>query len=300
MDSRKICFITCVNNKQLYHESLYYINQLEVPDGYEIECIAIENATSMIKGYNEGMKASDAKYKVYLHQDVYILNKYFIKDILNIFQSNDKIGMLGLAGAEILPTNGVWWESEHKYGKVYDSHTGKMELLCFKEIENEYERVQAIDGLIMVTQCDILWREDLFDGWHFYDISQSIEFIKKGYEVIIPRQKQPWVMHDGGIVNIQNKYEFYRKVFLEEYSDVIIDIFIDDIRKGKDILDEGVVEWRNYYVANNNCRAYVEPIDHYLISKFNLNIKNNSELFDFDKITALEIVNDNRKEFFKN
>lgn len=218
MNESKISFISCVNDQELYSEALYYINQLEVPQGYEIECISVENADSMTRGYNEAMKASDAKYKVYLHQDVYIVNKSFIKDILTIFNSNDNLGMLGVVGAKVIPTNAMWWESKKKYGKVYDSHAGEIDLLSFDEVSITYETVQAIDGLIMITQYDIPWREDIFDGWHFYDLSQSVEFIKAGYEVAISKQEKPWVINDCGIVNVRNGYENYRKLFLEEYS----------------------------------------------------------------------------------
>lgn len=222
MNERKICFISCVNNQQLYHESLYYINNLELPEGYEIECISVENAESMTEGYNKAMKASDAKYKVYLHQDVYITNQNFIEDMLSIFNCNDKIGMLGVAGSKSIPVNGIWWEANETYGKVYESHTGEMQLLAFNKVVGKYQSVQAIDGLIMVTQQDILWREDIFDGWHFYDISQSVEFQIAGYEVVIPMQEKPWIVHDCGILNMKNGYEDYRKMFLEKYSDYIL------------------------------------------------------------------------------
>lgn len=221
MNENKICFISCVNDHQLYKESLYYINQLEIPEGFEIECICVEDAISMTQGYNKAMKESDAKYKVYLHQDVYIINKSFIRDVLDVFNSNDEIGMLGMAGAKTIPTNGVWLESTHKYGEVYENHTGKMELLQFNEVTNNYEEVKVIDGLIMITQYDISWREDVFDGWHFYDVSQSVEFTFKGYKIVIPKQEEIWCIHDCGILNVKNGYEHYRSIFLEEYSKFI-------------------------------------------------------------------------------
>ncbi|MDE8564476.1 glycosyltransferase [Anoxybacillus rupiensis] len=218
MNDKKIAFIYCVNNRDLYEESVRYVKSLHVPDGYEIEFIAIEGAQSITSGYNQAMKQTDAKYKVYLHQDVYINNKNFISDIMNIFKQDTQIGLIGMIGAKVIPTNGIWWESNNKYGKVYDSHTGRMGLLSFKEIRNSFESVQAVDGLMMITQYDIKWREDIFNGWHFYDISQSVEFLKKGYKVVIPRQQEPWCTHDCGVVNIKNGYEHYRKNFLEEYS----------------------------------------------------------------------------------
>lgn len=217
MNEKKIAFVYCVNDQSLYEKSVSYINKIKVPDGYGIELIAVENASSMTSGYNKGMRQTDAKYKVYLHQDVFIQNQNFINDVLAIFQENKKIGLIGVAGAKVIPTNGIWWEAKRRYGKVYDSHTGQLTLLAFYEVVADYESVQAIDGLIMVTQYDIPWREDIFNGWHFYDISQSVEFVKSGLEVVVPKQEEVWCVHDCGIVNIRNGYEHYRIKFLGEY-----------------------------------------------------------------------------------
>jgi hypothetical protein len=216
MNANKICFITCVNNEELYQKCLTYIHSLVVPIGYEIETMAIRAAVSMTGGYNEAMRRTDAKYKVYLHQDVYIINKNFFQEILAFFEY-PQIGMIGVAGSRQIPRSGVWWEAESLYGKVYDSHTGMIGLLSFNEVEDEYKEVQGIDGLIMITQFDLPWREDIFTGWHFYDLSQSREFHRAGYKVIIPMQQQPWCIHDCGLVNVSG-YQHYRQVFLNEYA----------------------------------------------------------------------------------
>ncbi|QZY56323.1 glycosyltransferase [Crassaminicella profunda] len=230
LSPKKIAFITCVNNEEMYEEALLYIKNLYIPEDYTIETLCIKNAESITKGYNQAIKDSDAKYKVYMHQDVFIINKNFIVDFIDIFETHKSIGMIGVAGTQTIPLNGIWWESNTRYGKVYDSHSGKLELLNFNTIENEYEIVKAIDGLIMITQYDIPWREDLFDGWHFYDLSQSIEFHKGGYEVVIPKQNPPWCIHDCGIVNTKNGYEAYRDLFLNEYAKDIfplVSVFIE-------------------------------------------------------------------------
>ena len=52
----------------------------------------------MCEGYNRAMKSSDAKYKVYLHHDVWIMHENFIGDLISIFESHPKTGLLGLAG----------------------------------------------------------------------------------------------------------------------------------------------------------------------------------------------------------
>ena len=168
------------------------------------------------------MKQSDAKYKVYLHQDVFIINKNFIEDILKIF-NDKKIGLIGMIGAEKIPTNAIWWEANKRCGKVYNKNdqsiNSKLRILDFGDINEKYKYVQAIDGLIMVTQYDIEWRDDIFDGWQFYDISQSAEFLRKEYDVVVPKQDNPWVIYDCDILDIQNaEYNYYREKFLDEYS----------------------------------------------------------------------------------
>ena len=104
MDDKKFAFIMCVNDEDKANEALYYISRLIVPKGYSVEDFEVVEAKSMTSGYNEGMAASDAKYKIYLHQDVMILNQNFLLDILDIFK-DPKIGMIGCMGSPKMPEN---------------------------------------------------------------------------------------------------------------------------------------------------------------------------------------------------
>lgn len=221
MNSKKISFISCVNDFEQYKIALRHIDSLKVPPGYEVETVAIENATSLTSGYNEAMKKSDAKYKVYLHQDVYILNEQFIYDVIRLFQNYPKLGMLGAVGGKTAP-NGLWWGSPEVYGDVYDGSKGRgnLELLAHRKVINDYEQVRAIDGLIMITQYDLKWRDDLFQGWHFYDISHSFEFAKAGYEVGVAKQISPWCFHDSGPLDFTG-YEENRNIVVQNYPEYV-------------------------------------------------------------------------------
>ncbi|MDF2803946.1 MAG: glycosyltransferase like family protein [Anaerocolumna sp.] len=296
MNQKKICFISCITDFQLYRESLYYINRLEIPEEFEIECISIENAESMAQGYNKAMKASDAKYKVYMHQDIYICNQSFIKDTIDLFKCSENVAMIGVVGVKTIPHNGKWQEFHEKYGQIYDSHSGSMELIAFNEATSTREKVQAIDGAIMITQYDVPWRDDIFDGWNFYEVSQCLELAKRGYETVIPRQEKPWVIHDCGATNKSNRYEYYRSMFLDEYSETIIKLFADSINAKEQVDDEAIIEWRNYYIEETNDRSIINILDQYLINKYSLKSEHENELFYFDKIKALQILNLNKKE----
>ncbi len=212
-----ICFIICSNNKLYEEECLFYIHRLTIPSGYQIEILTVEDAASMTAGYNEAMRHSRAKYKVYLHQDTFLINHHFLQDILDIFHSDRKIGMIGVIGSPKVPENGVMWDSV-RYGMIYEQHiyeTVKLSNQCSKPLEE----VEAVDGLLMVTQYDIPWREDLFDQWDYYDCSQSMEFIRRGYKVVVPGMEEPWCVHDCGFLNLNN-FEKERKKYVQEYMEI--------------------------------------------------------------------------------
>lgn len=214
MNDNKVCFIICTNNTFFFDECVRYINWLEVPPGIEMELLEIRDADSMTAGYNEAMNSSDAKYKIYMHHDLFIRNKFLLYDILELFKSDDGIGMIGLVGSKIIPDNVIMWSSERVQ---FGDKEVKWEDYRYSLKEDGYWDVEAIDGMFMATQVDIPWREDLFDGWDFYDVSQSLEMRKKEYRIVVPVQHQAWYIHDDKVVMQLWNYNKYRRIFIKEY-----------------------------------------------------------------------------------
>ncbi|MFB4210461.1 glycosyltransferase family protein [Shouchella sp. JSM 1781072] len=196
MNKKEICFITCVNDETLYERAASHIDMLYLPRDYTVTKIAIRDALSMTSGYNTALKQSNAKYKVYLHQDTMIINRMFLHDLLFLFENHPSLGMFGVIGAKDLPENSVWWDSKLKAGKILEKRD-TYGYLSFIEADYAFQTAAVIDGVLMATQYDIPWEEQ-FDGWHFYDVSQSFLFQNKGYEVGIAHQPHPWVMHECG------------------------------------------------------------------------------------------------------
>lgn len=215
MDAQKIAIITCVNDVFEYKEALYYIEQLELPDGFSKDIIAIQDAESMASGYQAAMKSSDAKYKIYMHQDVFINNKNCMKEIVEIFQKNTLIGMIGLIGRKELPEE-LTVAADWDVGNInFNGGSIRNEI----ELREQPLTVDAVDGLFMATQYDIDWREDVFDGWDFYDISHCQEFKRNGYEVVVPFQGEAWCYHDNLHSRLE-KYFYYQQIFCNEYQDI--------------------------------------------------------------------------------
>lgn len=214
-DPSKICFIVCYNDEQYVQECNRYILALQVPDGMEITTLFLTEADSMTSAYNYGMQNSDAKYKVYLHQDTFIIHKEFIAEILKIF-SDPSIGMIGMVGSLHLPDNGMMWYGP-RVGGLYAN-------VIYQTMESNFapdcpaiSDVEAIDGFMMITQYDLAWREDLIKNWHFYDISQSMEFRQHGYRIVVPAMPVPWCIHDQQITSLNHYYE-EREKFICEYA----------------------------------------------------------------------------------
>jgi len=216
LDNRKFFFFTCVNDEQLYALCVRHIQGLFVPEGFTVDIGAERGAKSMAEAYNRAMRASDAHFKVYLHQDTFIINRTFLMDVANLFEEHPQVGLLGVAGCRNLPATGVWWEGKNLFGKVLE-YRSTFHVLRFTDPSGPLARVQAVDGLIMITQYDLPWRDDLFGGFHFYDSSQSLEFQKVGYRVAVPAQRDPWCLHWCGNEFPVREYDRWRTVFLENY-----------------------------------------------------------------------------------
>ena len=218
LDPGKIAFVTCVNDEEKYAESVLYIEKLRVPEGMRAELIAVRGAPSMAAGYEEARRQSSAKYKFYLHQDALLLRKDMIYRLLNMFKGHPEAGLIGLAGCEKLPEDFVWWNGDKgKHILIAQSYDSAGTIVPRGRVpEGE---VQAVDGVFMATQYDLPWRSDLLGGWHFYDISQCLEYRRAGFKVMLPEQREPWLLHLTRDRRLGADYAHWRDVCKGEYGE---------------------------------------------------------------------------------
>lgn len=221
MNNHKFAFIICSNRPLLMEECLYYINHLVIPEGYSIDVLTIQDAVSMASAYNEAMAASDAKYKIYMHQDVYLLNRNFLMDLLAIFQSDPQIGLIGMVGYDSISSDGIMWHAP-RCGNLYYANPPipypALEGYSYSLEQDSYHSVALIDGLLMATAYDLPWDSVLLTGWDFYDAFQSIHFLQKGYRIAVPSQRHPWCLHDSGPFNNMVHYNQYLQIFRQHYN----------------------------------------------------------------------------------
>ena len=189
---RGFAFLACVNDDDLFARLRRSIDELIVPDGFELRVFAARGATSLTAAYNR-LQAAGAgwRYKAYVHQDVVILNRNLVPDLVRLFRDR-RIALVGAAGCRYLPPSCVWWDGSGVFGRVLELDEDRV--LELEQPADEVERVEAVDGLCLMTQHDLPWDEEI-TGFHFYDIAQSTRYVLAGYDVVVPRQEQPWFGH---------------------------------------------------------------------------------------------------------
>ena len=212
MNNQKIDIIICKTNDAAFNKLIDSLGKVNVPAEFFIDVIAFES-NNKYKVYNAAMNSSNAKYKIYLDENIEILNVNFIAEIIKLFKNDETIGIIGTSGAKFLSTDGIALNSIHRCGKLY---AGEDHILNnYEEIKEDYQLVEAIDGYFMATQYDLNWREELFSDNYFGDAAQCIEFRRKNYKTVVINQESPWIWYK--LINLDLNVN-YQKAFLDEYS----------------------------------------------------------------------------------
>lgn len=221
MNDKKFCFIICANDADYLDECISYINGLNIPEGYDIDLLTIEDAASMAAGYNEAMENTDAKYKIYMHQDTFIVNTDILSDLLGIFEKNPQIGAVGAIGSDEFLANRVT-NSGEVYGNVISVNAREKALLPKYRVgyapkgrfEADYKKVDCIWGCFFATQIDVEWEELFENDWKYYAEIHSLSLKEKGYTLAIPKQDKPWVIHDGN-----NEGNSHKRAIIDAYAE---------------------------------------------------------------------------------
>ncbi len=227
LKDNKFCFILCINDEKKLDECINYINRLEIPEGYEIDFLSVEDSRSMAEGYEEARVSTDAKYKIYLHQDTYIVNVNILFDLLRIFKSKKKIGAIGVMGSEDILGNRISKLSE-VYGKVISQRWNENSFTdkeSYKDsytnvIDGTYQEVGCLWGCFIATQYDVKW-EKLFDGdWKYYAAAFCLAMQREGYKTVVANQDKPWCIHDGNNEGLS---------FNKEITDILKNKYPDEV-----------------------------------------------------------------------
>lgn len=163
--------------------------------GYEYELIIIDNSEnqySIFQAYNKGIEQSKSEILCFIHDDILFHSNNWGAKLIEIFNSDSKIGLIGVAGSKAkTKAPSGWWNSPHELKQVniiQHIETGEVERWEYG-LENIFlAEVVAIDGVFMAARKDksISFDESL-KGFHNYDLNISIKYKVKGYKVMVTK-----------------------------------------------------------------------------------------------------------------
>jgi GT2 family glycosyltransferase len=192
------------------------------PTGHAWELIVSNgNNLDILEGYNWG--ASQAQYDnlLFIHDDVRILGNPSCFDRPLDLLKKPMTGVVGCAGARLLPKDATWWNApnEECWGMV--AHPTKqgdfgIHWNTWPHHQARFGRVAVLDGCFLMMSRRFFEKMGGFDsknykGYHFYDVDLSFRACLQGfvnYSAPIP------ISHRSrGAVN--ENWEENRKKFLE-------------------------------------------------------------------------------------
>ncbi|WP_281633879.1 glycosyltransferase [Flavobacterium luteolum] len=187
-----ISIIICSRTKSI-PDSL--LDNLKKTIGIEYELIIIDNSEhkySIFEAYNIGIAKSKKNIICFLHDDIHFVTRDWGGILIEIFNKNPNIGLIGVAGAKSktkMPS--AWWncpEEDKCMNILQYFKNGKKEHWCKGFEYSDLEDVVAIDGVFMAAKKEntISFNREL-KGFHNYDLNFSFEYLKNGYRVVVTK-----------------------------------------------------------------------------------------------------------------
>ena len=198
-----------------YKEDLFsnFKRSIELTIGdipYEIIRIYNPGVMSIGTAYNLGGASAQFPYLVFSHEDVLFHSKNWGKTLVEIFERDSTIGLLGVAGSFYKALYYSGWALQPSASSVFmiGSHYGKSNIAKTKsgitdeqilnedktipdrfiEPDNVNEEVVVLDGMFLATQKKVFQKikfdDSSFKGFHCYDLDYSMQ-VRKQYKVVV-------------------------------------------------------------------------------------------------------------------
>jgi len=186
-----------------------------------IEVIEIINkGESLTKCYNRGLKQAKNDIIVFCHDDIIIETKQWGKKLMKQFDTNEQIGIIGVAGSKFMNTTGRWWDDRKTmYGRVKHTHNGKSWLSAYSPDQgNNLEPVLNVDGVWFAVHKERIKEEfdESVEGFHFYDVDFSFSNHLAGCGVAVTTKIR---VNHMSIGETNDEWEANRVIFSEKHKE---------------------------------------------------------------------------------
>lgn len=188
-----LSIIICSRTKEI---SQQFLENIKNTIGNDHEIIVIDNSEnrfSIFEAYNLGIKKSNGTYLCFIHDDINFHSVGWGKVLISIFQSDEEIGLIGIAGTKVKGKMiSGWWDCPEEYrvmNIIQHLDSKKIENWNIGWQDNYIEEVVAIDGVFMAMPKKAkIYFSDRFKGFHNYDLDISFKTKKSGKKIVVTNQ----------------------------------------------------------------------------------------------------------------
>ncbi len=180
-----------------------------------------DNTYNLCSAYNTGVSRSKGDIFVFVHEDVFFVNKNWGVNLIDKF-TDSSVGLVGVAGTQYLFKNTPGWVAAGrpwiKGHVIHETHGIDSRVLTVFSWDDQDADVVAVDGLFFAIRASLFstirFDDITFNGFHLYDMDICMQ-IQKTHRLIVT--KDILVRHlSGG--SFDTKWQSYAMAFLKKYS----------------------------------------------------------------------------------
>lgn len=231
-----ISVIICSANKTLLNQ---VSDNIAATIGVPYEIIATDNSSGeqgICTIYNQGILKAKYDTLCFMHEDVLMKTDNWGKIIVSLFDKDEQLGLVGVAGSGYKPLSPSSWGGcgiDTSYFNIIQSYKYKKKKpkFVYRNPNNEnISKVACLDGVWLCTTKRIakefMFDEVTFKGFHGYDIDFSLSIGQKytvavSFEILLDHFSEgaydkTWMMEN---LKLHNKWNRHLPVDVEVLTD---------------------------------------------------------------------------------
>ena len=165
--------------------------------GCEHELIFIDNSEkkySIFSAYNEGVQRAKGDILCFMHEDVLFRSTDWGNRIVQYFNEDGRIGIIGFAGSHFLPAAPMYWYSSPFISqKNLNNDQGVVKEHAHEDwfAGRSIIEVVAVDGFCFFARKSLFehirFDETTYSGFHLYDMDICMQVVEAKYKVCVCR-----------------------------------------------------------------------------------------------------------------
>lgn len=246
MKEKNVAFFVRKSDEVRYAVCLESLQALHLPSGYEAELFTLTTERPYAAQANRAAELSNAKYKIYINDDVRLVRRQLIEDLLAVFE-DASIGMVGALGSQSLPVDGNVLGSSYKRGVVYVPTGRELSEMRFGEAsKDDAADVRFLLPSFFATQTDVVW-DEAYETQYYAVLAQCRTFEESGSRIVVPLAQGAWCAYQSRDISFDAEEVDHAK-FFAKYHPYLHPSEMEDAQTALYACGEGTTlpSWRDF------------------------------------------------------